>query len=184
MRASRWLSPMTALASALLFGAALTGTALAGGRGVAIRGTQLAAGSCQDGGYAMTGALVGCWWIDTFVPKGAEDKSHYRATGTEHFTGCLGDVCGTFYTTFSFTAKTDGPYLTSPEIHGRCHHPITGGTGDFAGIGGELSFHDVLTDPPTYPYWGNVRLATRSTTGSASRLVASASSSTGTATTC
>jgi hypothetical protein len=58
------------------------------------------------------------------VPKGGEDKAHYRATGTEHFEGCLGSICGSFDTTFSFTTKTDGPWPTSPEIHGRCHHPI------------------------------------------------------------
>ena len=53
----------------------------------------------------------------------------------------------------------------------------------FAGIGGELSFKDVLTDPPTYPYWGNVRLASRSVTLTASRVVAS-TSSTATASSC
>jgi hypothetical protein len=169
---------MAAVVATLLFSAALAGTALAGGRGVAVRGTQLAAGSCENGGYAMIGDLDGCWWIDTFVPKGAEDKSHYRATGTEHFTGCIHEVCGTFFTTFSFTAKTDGPYLTSAEIHGRCHHPIVRGIDGFTGIGGELSFHDVLTDPPTYPYWGSVRLASRSITLSASRVVATTSSTT------
>jgi hypothetical protein len=125
--------------------------ALAGGGAGAttVRGTQLALGSCEDEqygeGYAMAGALEGCWWIVTFVPKGGEDKAHYRATGTEHFEGCLGSVCGSFDTTYSFTAKTDGPWPTSPEIHGRCHHPIDAekGTGGFAGASGELSFHDV-----------------------------------------
>jgi hypothetical protein len=134
--------------------------ASAGGTGaIIVRGTQLAAGTCESGGYAMTGALEGCWWIDTFVPKGAEDKAHFRATGEEHFEGCLGSICGTFTTTYSFTAKTDGPWVSSAEIHGRCHHPITGGTGAFAGASGEISFHDVVdVSPPFYPYWGNVRL--------------------------
>jgi hypothetical protein len=111
----------------------------------------------------MTGALEGCWWIDTFETKSDPDKAHYVATGTEHFTGWLGSAFGTFFTTYRFTAKTDGPWPTSAEIHGRCHHPVTEGTGAFAGISGELSFHDVVdVSPPYYPYWGNLRLATSS----------------------
>ena len=168
--------------------------ALAGGSigATIVRGTQLAFGSCADEqfgqGYAMTGALEGCWWIVTFVPKGGDDKAHYRATGTEHFEGCLGSVCGSFDTTYSFTAKTDGPWPTSPEIHGRCHHPIDAekGTGGFAGATGELSFHDVVdVSPPYYPYWGNVHLAT-SAAGGAARTARLASIATATAsgTTC
>src|SRR5262245_20816692 len=141
--------------------AALPVSASAGGNGATVvRGIQLAAGTCGDGGYWMTGSLEGCWQIETFVPKGAEDKAHYRATGRERFDGCLGSVCGAFFTTYSFTAKTDGPWPTSPEIHGRCHHPITGGEGGFAGASGELSFHDVVdVSPPYYPYQGNIHLA-------------------------
>ncbi len=135
--------------------------ASAASRGATIvRGTQLAAGSCESGGYAMTGSLVGCWWIDTFESKSDPTKSHYVATGTEHFTGCLGPTCGTFFTTYTFSAKTDGPWPTSAEIHGRCHHPVVGGTGGFAGASGEISFHDVVdVSPPYYPYAGNVHLA-------------------------
>jgi hypothetical protein len=149
------------LAAALLLAAMLAATASAGGRGATtVRGTQLAAGTCENGGYAMTDSLVGCWWIDTFETKSDLDKAHYRATGTEHFEGCLGAVCGTLTTTYSFTARTDGPWPTSAELHGRCHHPVTGGTDGFAGATGEISFHDVVNvSPPHYPYWGNVRLA-------------------------
>jgi hypothetical protein len=144
-----------------LIGSVLSAGAVAANNGTTIvRGVQLAAGSCEDGGYAMTGSLVGCWWIDTFETKSSPDKSSFLATGTEHFTGCLGSTCGTFYTTYSFTAKTDGPWPTSAEIHGRCHHPIIRGTGDFAGASGVLTFHDVVdVSPPYYPYVGNVHLA-------------------------
>ena len=108
----------------------------------------------------MTGSLVGCWVIDTFETTSDPSKSHFRATGTEHFTGCLGSVCGTFFTTYSFTAKTDGPWPTAAEVHGRCHHPVIGGTDGFAGASGEISFHDVVdVSPPHYPYVGNVHLA-------------------------
>jgi hypothetical protein len=106
----------------------------------------------------MTGSLDGCWWIETF--ETTTDPAHHnvRATGTERFEGRLGDVQGTFHTTYEFTAKMDGPWATSAEIHGRCHHPVTWGEGGFAGISGEISFHDVVVDPPDYPYWGNLRL--------------------------
>jgi hypothetical protein len=144
-----------------LIGSLLAAGAVAADNGTTIvRGVQLASGTCADGGYQMTGSLTGCWWIDTFETKSDPDKSNFRATGTEHFTCCLGSTCGTFFTTYTFTAKTDGPWPTSAEIHGRCHHPITGGTGAFAGVSGVISFHDVVdVSPPSYPYAGNVHVA-------------------------
>ena len=144
-----------------LIGSLPSAGAVAANNGTTIvRGVQLAAGTCPDGGYAMTGSLVGCWWIDTFETNSDPDHSTVRATGTEHFKGCLGSTCGTFFTTYTFTAKTDGPWPTSAEIHGRCHHPVIGGTGGFAGASGEISFHDVVdVSPPYYPYIGNVHLA-------------------------
>jgi hypothetical protein len=56
----------------------------------------------------------------------------------------------------------DGPWVSSAEIHGRCHHPVVAGsgTGDFIGITGELRFKDVVdVNPPYYPYWGSLRIA-------------------------
>ena len=149
-----------ALAVVVLITSAVPALASAAGNGATIvRGVQQAAGTCANRGYAMTGALVGCWWIDTFETRSDPGKTTFVARGTEHFTGCLGPVCGTFYTTYSFSAKTDGPWPTSAEIHGRCHHPVVGGTGGFAGASGEISFHDVVdVNPPYYPYWGSVHL--------------------------
>lgn len=139
------------------------GIVVAGSGATVARGVQQAYGTCgrDSDGYLMTGSLTGCWWITTFESKTDPDKSNFRATGTEHFDGCLGSVCGTFDTTFSFTAKMDGPWGTSAEIHGRCHHPITpgSGTGGFAGASGVLSFHDVIESPPSYPYVGSIHLA-------------------------
>ncbi|HJP89775.1 MAG TPA: hypothetical protein VJ850_12135, partial [Candidatus Limnocylindrales bacterium] len=154
-----------ALAASMLLGLALPATVGAAGNGaVAISGTQRAYGTCGElsDGYEMRGDLVGCWWITEFNPDPKFDAKHNgRATGTELFVGWIGDRYGSFETTFQYTAKMDGPWLSSPEIHGRCHHPITAGTGtgDFAGITGEVSFKDVLDGPdaPNYPYWGNVR---------------------------
>ena len=150
--------------------------AMAADRGaVAVRGVQGEYGSCgNDDGYSMTGSLVGCWWVDTFDVKPMPAQGTMLATGTEHFIGCLGDVCGTFFTTYTYTARFDG----ATELHGRCHHPIQGGTGGFAGASGELSFTDVVdTNPVYYPYWGNIRLAGGTTTTIASARLASRTSS-------
>lgn len=148
---------------AVLIGSMLSTGAVAANNGTTVvRGVQLAAGTCADGGYAMTGDLEGCWWVDTFESKSDPNKSNFRLTGEEHFEGCLGTICGSFTTTYSFTGKTDGPWPTSAEIHGRCHHPIDSlsGTGGFESATGVFSFHDVVdVSPPYYPYIGNIRLA-------------------------
>ena len=149
-----------ALASLLLPGA----IAAAGTGAAAVRGTQLAYGTCgaNNDGYTMTGDLVGCWWITKFESNTDPSRHNVVATGEELFVGWIGSRYGSFTTTFVYTAKMDGPWGSSSEIHGRCHHPITwgSGTGAFEGISGELSFRDVVdVNPPYYPYWGNVRIA-------------------------
>jgi hypothetical protein len=107
------------------------------------------------------------------------------ATGEEHFTGWIGSTYGTFYTRYRFTAKTDGPWPTSAEIHGRCHHPITGGDGAFAGISGEISFKDVVdVSPPDYPYWGAIRLPASASAGRLGTGPATTASSSTDGTTC
>lgn len=146
-----------ALAAFLLPGA----LAAAGNGATVVRGTQGAIGTCGGDGYVMTGDLVGCWWTTKFESTTDPLKHNVRATGEELFVGWIGSRFGSFTTTFVYTAKMDGPWGSSPEIHGRCHHPITrgSGTGDFEGISGELSFKDVVdVNPPYYPYWGSVRL--------------------------
>jgi len=150
---------VTAVVLSLGAGAAFAGEVNGNGTTI-VRGVQLAAGTCEVTGYKMTGSLVGCWVIDTFETKSDPAKATLLATGTEHFTGCLGSTCGTFFTTYTFTAKYDGPWPTSAEIHGRCIHPIIGGTGGFAGASGVISFHDVVdVSPPYFPYVGNVHVA-------------------------
>ena len=67
--------------------------------------------------------------------------------------------------------EPDGPPVAqrrpvTTELHGRCHHPIVGGDGVFAGARGELSFTDVVdANPVYYPYWGNVQLGRKSASG-------------------
>ncbi len=74
----------------------------------------------------LSGPLVGCWYTYVsawqFNPSGT-----YVEQGTEIFVGCFNGSCGTFETTYTFTAKyVDDTF--AQEIHGRCHHPIVGGT--------------------------------------------------------
>lgn len=136
--------------------------AAAGAGATVVRGDQLLAGasSCPDadeGTYKMAGDLVGCWYTDTFEIRNVTPGGGFHASGTEHFVGCLNksgnQTCGTFTTTFTFTAKYA---VTLEEIHGRCHHPITGGTGGFAGASGELSFKDIPSEG-RFPYHGPIR---------------------------
>ena len=147
------------IVAAGLLAAIIPATALAGGGGATVvRGVQGEYGSCgNDDAYVMHGSLEGCWWVDTFDVKPMPVQGTMLATGKEHFIGCLGSVCGSFETTYTYTARFDG----ATELHGRCHHPIdpTKGTGGFAGARGELSFTDVVdVEPFSYPYWGNIQL--------------------------
>jgi hypothetical protein len=89
--------------------------------------------------FVVTGDLTGCWYVLTgdAVQDSAGDT--HVIVGTEQFHGCLGTRCGDFFTTYKFTYKvTDGV-----ESHGRCHHPITGGTGGFEGISGSIDMKDL-----------------------------------------
>ena len=137
-----------------------------------VRGDQWAAvptGQCLEPSdfapYWMTGDLVGCWYTDTFEVIQANDNlgGKFKASGTEHFVGCLdtngdgscaGEAMGRFNTTFVFTAKF-AP--SGDEIHGRCHHPIVGGTGAFAGASGGISFKDIPSEG-RFPYHGEIKL--------------------------
>ena len=89
----------------------------------------------------MDGDLVGCWYTTSFEVVQSTPSGVYQERGTETFIGCLADLttCGTFSTTYKFTAKyaVDGA-----EIHGRCQHPIVSGTGDFEGATGRVDFKD------------------------------------------
>ena len=134
----------------------------------------------------MTGALEGCWWIVTFVPKGGEDKAHYRATGTEHFEGCLGSslwdvrhdvlVHGQDRRTVADVAGDPRP-LPPPDRREK-------GTGGFAGASGELSFHDVVdVSPPSTRTGATCAGVALGDLPTASRVVAS-TSSTATASSC
>ena len=99
-------------------------------------------GSCPDTAlfaYVVSGTLKGCWYVDRLDFDHTSAAGGFVASGTEHFVGSLGDLEGSFNTTYTFTAKFAG----DTEVHGRCHHPIIGGDGDFAGITGVIDMHDL-----------------------------------------
>lgn len=154
--------------------AAVVATALVGVATTAAAGTMQVSGSgvyneactvpadagappADTGNYPpikMDGSLEGCWY--TYVsdsrlhPSGA-----YQESGTELFVGCLNETtCGTFRTTYTFTGKFTANF--EAEIHGRCHHPIVSGTGDFAGTSGIILFKDDVDDGVFY-YRGNMK---------------------------
>jgi hypothetical protein len=110
-------------------------------------------------------ALIGYWYVRSiaytvFTPSGV-----ITGTGTEEFDGCLdanGDgSCqgaepdGTLNLSFSFSSRFD---LTFALVHGRCQHPVTGGTGDFAGATGAFRFKDDPVTGCAY-YSGHLTLA-------------------------
>ena len=104
----------------------------------------------------LSGSLDGCWYTyvsdSKFNPSGT-----YQEIGTELFVGCLNSsTCGTFETTYTFTGKFVDDTFTE-EIHGRCHHPIVGGTGGFAGATGLILFKDDVVNG-CFEYRGHISL--------------------------
>ena len=93
---------------------------------------------------ALEGDLTGCVYQyfeeGTFRPSGT-----YIERGYEIFDVCLADgTCGTFETTYVFTAKYADPANFAGQVWGRCQHPIVAGTGtgDFTGVTGRFDFKD------------------------------------------
>jgi hypothetical protein len=104
---------------------------------------------------AMSGDLVGCWY--TYVSESQFNRSGtYQERGSEIFVGCWNGLCGSFETTYTFTAKwTDETF--AEEIHGRCHHPIVAGTGGLAGAKGVINFKDDVVNLK-FDYKGHIGL--------------------------
>lgn len=141
------LSVVAAAAMALVLVAA---PASAGGNTqVSGVGVFVSTAECRDGPnpypyyppIKMSGGLVGCWYTDTVEVLHFTDNGAYQERGTETFIGCLSDgtTCGTFSTTYKFTARYAGD---GSELHGHCEHKLVNGTGDFAGITGQVNFKD------------------------------------------
>ena len=110
--------------------------------------------------FEMTGSLVGCWYTTHADVVQATPSGVYQERGTETFVGCLVEdgvevACGTFDTTYKFTAKF-APDFT--EIHGRCQHPLAGGTEGFDGATGRVDFKDEV-ETGRFFYRGHIDLS-------------------------
>ena len=166
-----------ATAAAALAVAAPAGAATA----IPISGTQTVV-DADAGTFKMQGSLVGDWAITSFHVLATKPRMH--AKGTERFSGCLdrgrdgsctGDPTGTLRFTIDYSALFD-PAGSQNLVWGACLHPVTGGTGAFAGARGVI----VMADTPTASgvstsYIGNLTLGGDSRGhGSRARAVAAA----------
>lgn len=126
-------------------------------------------GAGCDGLYLMPAeegwSLHGCLVITSITREQWNPSGTYQESGTELFEGWVtydGEPVGegTFTTTYEFRAKYGVIGDFDTEIHGRCQHPTTGGTGVFAGVTGRLDFKDVLEGEgaPYFPFRGHLRL--------------------------
>jgi len=161
LRATTLTAAVAASVLTVLAMPASAGTTHVSGSSVYNNACQPPAGSPPDdtGDYPpidLSGSLDGCWYTyvsaSKFNPSGT-----YIEQGTEIFVGCLnGITCGTFETTYTFTAKyVDDTF--AEEIHGRCEHSIVGGTGDFAGAKGVILFKDDVVNVK-FDYRGHISL--------------------------
>lgn len=154
--------------------AAVGSLALAGGAGAA-PGTQVDGVmrvvdlgdpfDVTDDVTQVWGDLIGFWSTTTFELGVATPSGVVTGSGTERFDGCLdsnengvcdpSDPAGSLYLTFTYSAKFDLEAFAL--LHGRCHHPVTGGTGGFAGATGALQMRDDPVTGCTY-YRGHLTL--------------------------
>jgi hypothetical protein len=160
-----------ALGAAVAAAAALAVASPAGAATVPISGTQTVVDE-NAGTFKMHGSLVGDWAITAFDVLDTSPLLH--AKGTERFSGCLdrrrdgsckGDPTGTLTFTIDYSALFDPPGSQN-LVWGACMHPVTGGTGAFAGARGVI----VIADTPTphgvrTSYIGNLTLAGKARRG-------------------
>jgi hypothetical protein len=161
LRAMTLMTLVVASLLAVLASPASAGTTQVSGGGVFNDDCQPPVGSppADLGDYPpidLSGSLDGCWYTHVSYSK-LNPSGTYQEKGTEVFVGCLnGSTCGTFETTYTFTAKyVDDTF--AEEIHGRCHHPIVRGTGDFAGAKGLILFKDDVVNL-VFDYRGHISL--------------------------
>jgi hypothetical protein len=163
----------------LLVLAVATGWAVAapaGARTYFVSGQQIPA---ADGSTAtMRGGLIGTWTstsVPVFEQPVGELPLLVRVTGAERFDGCLNrhrdwscrhDPKGSL----TFYNDTWGQYAEpAPEVFegvwGACVHPITSGTGAFAGAQGVITMIDTFAPGGVYlntRYDGNIVLSDQS----------------------
>jgi hypothetical protein len=165
---------MRGMRTALAVGAVLAAAALAGVAAAA--GTTQVSGVMRvveigdpsdvtDDVTQVEGDLIGYWWTTTFDLGVATRSGVVTGSGTERFDGCRdangngvcdgSDPAGSLYLTFTYSGKFDP--VTFALLHGRCNHPIAGGTGGFAGATGVIQMHDDPATGCTY-YRGHLTL--------------------------
>jgi hypothetical protein len=139
-------------ASAFLLAAGSATAVPVSGEQFSVSGKQTPAKGDGDS-FRMSGGLLGSWEITSF--KTVAVKPVFRGKGTELFDGCIdvkrdgscaGDPSGQLKFKFRYWAKI------SPHEQvqlGTCSHPVTGGSGDFAGATGFLMMVDTpIKKPP------------------------------------
>jgi hypothetical protein len=141
----RTAAPLLLAAAATL---ALAGSAIANTATYQVSGKQTVVDEAA-GTYKMQGGLIGDWAITSFTEIAKAPL--FKAKGTELFVGCLdvrrdgsckGDPAGRLRFSFRYWAQFDAQ---GGLVWGSCVHPITGGTGAFAGATGVLA----MVDSPT-----------------------------------
>ena len=167
---------MRRMGTAVTVGAALLMVAAAALASAATAGTSQTIGvmTVVDAGNPLDvtddvtevrGDLIGFWWTTTFDLGVATRSGVVTGSGTERFDGCLdanrngscdaADPTGSLHLSFTYSGKFDPE--TFALLHGRCHHPITGGTGGFVGATGVIQMRDDPVTGCTY-YRGHLTL--------------------------
>jgi hypothetical protein len=101
------------------------------------------------GTYKMSGGLLGNWKITSFTETASQPV--FKGKGTESFNGCIdrkldGSCAGDPSGTIKFKFRYWGKFGKGDALElGTCAHPVTGGSGDFAGATGFL----MMVDTPT-----------------------------------
>jgi hypothetical protein len=150
--------------------ASLAVTASAGARTYFVSGQQIPG----DAASTMRGGLVGTWTTTSVVAITAPIPEHplvYQLIGAERFDGCLNrhrdwscrhDPKGTltFYMDTWLEDSVPDPDVFS-GVWGACVHPVTAGTGAFAGAQGVITMIDTYAPGGVYVgtrYDGNIIL--------------------------
>jgi hypothetical protein len=109
--------------------------------------------------------MVGSWVTTGFTPT-FNSPTLFVGVGTERFTGCLDanrdgscqrrERHGQITFDFTYWASYDG--TTGAFLRGECVHPVTGGSGGFAGASGLLLMKDTVHGSRVVTtYWGQLQ---------------------------
>jgi hypothetical protein len=141
--------PILILAALAVFASATSaGAAPISGEQFAVAGKQTVVNE-EASTYKMAGGLVGDWKITSF--KELSTAPVFKAKGTERFEGCVdrkldGSCAGDPSGKLNFKFRYWGKFGKGDKLElGTCAHPITSGSGGFAGATGFL----MMVDTPT-----------------------------------